>query len=185
MPTLLAGDSVIAAGTSDADLPERGDIIFFQHPQREVDYVKRLIGLPGETVQMIDGLLYIDGVPLERAPMADLSIETDRPSGDNCTQTPQGTRYLCDVERWQEVLPGGRAIEILNTGSTNADNTEAVVVPDGHVFVLGDHRDNSIDSRFPNLGMVPAENIKHSAWLVQMSFDGWVPRADRFFKRVN
>lgn len=157
--------------------PARGDVIVFKHPRTREDYIKRLVGLPGETIQMRDGVLHIDGAPVS------LSREG--------TFTDDFGRRL---EVWRETFPEGSSHRVLNMADGMAfDDTPPVVVPAGHYFFMGDNRDNSRDSREPRaaggVGSVPFEDLVGRAEIIAFSFDGWFFevwnwRAGRFFKRV-
>lgn len=144
--------------------PSRGDIVAFRHPkQADTDYVKRIIGLPGETVQLRDGRVVINGTELGYAKAADF-VELDSYGAAR------------NIPQLVETLPEGRKVLILDRDPGSlADNTPLFAVPAGHYFMLGDNRDNSSDSRFdgPNdMGMVPAENIIGRAGLIYFSYDG-------------
>lgn len=126
------------------DTPRRGDIVVFALPRDErVSYVKRMIGLPGERIQMIGGRLHIDGKEVPRTAMSPTTIDGDA------------------FKRWRETLPGGAEHEIVEASdSAFLDNTREFVVPAGHYFMMGDNRDNSVDSRvLDQVGFVPFENL--------------------------
>ncbi|TVQ54194.1 MAG: signal peptidase I [Rhodobacteraceae bacterium] len=158
--------------------PERGDVIVFKHPRTREDYIKRLVGLPGETIQMREGVLHIDGAPV--------GMEREGTFTDGF-----GRR----LEVWRETLPEGRSHRVLNMADgMTFDDTPPVVVPAGHYFFMGDNRDNSRDSREPRaaggVGSVPFEDLVGRAEMIAFSFDGWFFevwnwRAGRFFKRID
>ncbi|HEU4660008.1 MAG TPA: signal peptidase I [Pseudolabrys sp.] len=139
-------------------LPQRGDVVVFRLPKdTSVDYIKRVIGLPGDRIQVIDGLLYINGKPIKRETAPDF---VDNEEG----------HLEAPVKRWKETLPNGVSyytLDLVNNGF--ADNTQVYTVPPGHYFMMGDNRDNSTDSRFPQVGMVPLENIVGKAQLIFFS----------------
>ena len=178
--------------------PERGDVVVFRHPTRGVDYIKRLIGLPGDTVQMKEGLLYINGTLAPQEPAGTFSelIEPQGPQGSlpRCAET---VGDQCNWPRAVETLPNGRSHEVLNIddgGPGSADNTDVFTVPAGTYFFMGDNRDDSLDSRFAStgggVGFVPAEYLIGRADRVIFSSAGrrlvyfWTWRADRFFKAI-
>jgi signal peptidase I len=142
--------------------PERGDIVVFRLPRDDsIDYIKRVIGLPGDRIQMIDGLPFINGVAVKREPAADY-IDTD--------EGPNGVH----VKRWRETLPNGVSYDTLDRiENSDYDNTQTYLVPAGQFFVMGDNRDNSADSRIPpqngGVGYVPLENIIGRAQLIFFS----------------
>ncbi|MFN9032188.1 MAG: signal peptidase I [Alphaproteobacteria bacterium] len=149
--------------------PERGDIIVFKLPRDgRTDYIKRLIGVPGDRVQMRQGLLYLNGQPVERR-QTELVTETG------------GSGLMRPVARVEETLPGGRRYMTNDFGADgDLDDTPEVVVPPGHYFFIGDNRDNSADSRLPTeigVGLVPEENLVGKARLVLLS---WSPGASLF-----
>ena len=162
-------------------MPERGDVVVLKSPATLEDYIKRVIGLPGDTVQMRDGLLYLNGVVVPREPMAPAEIVVS-PNTD-CRDFPQyravradGTA-VCRYPRYRETLPNGRSYETLDLiQGSSRDNTEIYRVPEGHVFLLGDNRDNSADSRVHpavgGLGFLPIENIVGRAEFITFSLDG-------------
>jgi signal peptidase I len=139
-------------------LPERGDVVVFRLPKdTSVDYIKRIIGLPGDKIQVIDGDVNINGVPVKRERAPDF-IETEEGS------------HAAPVKRWQETLPNGVTFythDLVDNGF--ADNTQVYTVPPGNYFMMGDNRDNSTDSRFSQVGMVPFENIVGKAQIIFFS----------------
>jgi signal peptidase I len=144
--------------------PERGDVAVFRLPKDDsIDYIKRVIGLPGDHIQMIDGLLHINGVPVKRERVGDFIDDED---GANAR-----------VRRWRETLPNGvsyESLDLLDSGSL--DNTEEYVVPPDHYFMMGDNRDNSLDSRVPSaVGYVPFENLVGKAQIIFFSIGDGEP----------
>ncbi len=179
--------------------PERGDVVVFRHPVNGTDFIKRLIGLPGDTVQMRDGILYLNGevVPQTPAGVFEEVYEKQGPMGQlpRCENGPVGEGGICTSSRATETLPGGRTHNVLNIDDNGfADNTDVFTVPAGHFFFMGDNRDNSQDSRFGQavggVGFVPAEYLIGRADRIMFSSAGrsmlffWTWRADRFFKAV-
>jgi signal peptidase I len=179
--------------------PERGDVVVFRHPTAGVDYVKRLIGLPGDTVQVKGGVLYLNGTAVEVTPDEPF-IEVNEPQGagrslPRCLNNPaQGGE--CIKERFTETLPNGVSHSILNSVNNNgiADDTPLFTVPAGHYFFMGDNRDNSLDSRFSTamggVDFVPEKYLIGRADRVMFSSAGkslfffWTWRMDRFFKAI-
>ena len=183
-PTLLIGDELLATkfpyGYSSASLPlsvawprterilgalpQRGDVVVFRWPgDRAQVWVKRVIGLPGDRVQMRDGRLWINGEPVGRK--QDGSAQMEERDGPSVA----ATRYI-------ETLPGGRTHPILKLSGYNMlDNTPEVTVPAGHLFVMGDNRDNSADSRIPpaqgGVGLLPADDLIGRVETVVASWD--------------
>jgi signal peptidase I len=139
--------------------PERGEVVVFRLPVNpRVDYIKRVMGLPGDSIQVKEGIVYINGTPLERKREADYDdSETGR-----------------SVRRFAETLPEGKVIHILKERLNGpADNTQVYVVPQGYYFMMGDNRDNSRDSRFlEDVGYIPEENIVGRAEMIFFSKDG-------------
>ncbi|HCK17163.1 MAG TPA: signal peptidase I [Thalassospira sp.] len=164
--------------------PERGDVVVFKLPSdTSQDYIKRVIGLPGDTIQVKEGRLYINNKIIERERIEDY-ILTD--GGGRSAAVPQ---YI-------ETLPNGRVHRILEMFGDQgpSDNTEAFTVPGGHFFMMGDNRDNSADSRaFPSrFRFVPVENLVGRAEFLFYSKDSSQPvydlgsiRFDRLFQGVN
>jgi signal peptidase I len=140
--------------------PSRGDIVVFKLPRdNETDYIKRLIGLPGDRIQMIGGVLHINGQPVKLEQIED-RIEV-REDG---SEVP--------IKRLRETLPNGVQHVILDReDESRFDDTEEFVVPAGHYFMMGDNRDNSNDSR-GDVGFVPAANLVGRAQIIFFSHDG-------------
>ncbi len=147
--------------------PERGDVLVFKFPPNpSIDYVKRIVGFPGERIQMIDGVLYINGNPI-----------VSETVGTEANATMTGMSKPVTIRR--ETLPNGISYltwDITPDGIT--DNTKEFVVPEGHFFALGDNRDNSNDSRL-DLGFVPFENLVGRAEKIYWNSKGTEYRARR------
>jgi signal peptidase I len=150
----------IFAGRLMGSEPERGDVVVYRQPKDpSVEFVKRVVGLPGDTVQVRQGVLYLNGQPLPRTQLGEYVDDI----------------FVTRRTRWRESLPDGRSYEVLDTGKSPLDNTEVFTVPPGRYFVLGDNRENSVDSRIPESqggGMVPDENLTGRAELIFYSRDG-------------
>lgn len=181
-----------------AGTPERGDVVVFRHPVTGRDYIKRLIGLPGDKVQMKEGLLHINGKPVEmeadgifKEIMAPQGSFGNRP---RCSNGAVGTGAICEKERFVETLPNGVVHTTLNIGKRPSDSTPVFTVPTGEYFFMGDNRDNSTDSRMRQkaggVGFVKFEDLVGRADRVMFSSGGrsmfffWTWRSDRFFKRI-
>lgn len=178
--------------------PEVGDVVVFKHPVTGQDYIKRLIGLPGDRIQMKNGMLFINGAEARQEPVAPF-IETFEKQGlaqnfPRCFNQTPAMGGECIKERTMETLPNGVVHEVLNIRDERADNTKEFIVPEGHFFFLGDNRDNSLDSRFSHrahgVGFVPGENIIGRADRIMFSSAGksllmfWTWRSDRYFKGI-
>src|SRR5512147_1268370 len=139
--------------------PTRGDVVVFKLPRdNETDYIKRVIGLPGDEIQMIHGVLHINGEPIKKEKIEDVTLED--PSGHTRT-----------VARYRETLPNGVTYPVLDLIQEGiGDNTEVYKVPENHFFMMGDNRDNSTDSRFlSEVGYVPFENLVGRAEIIFFS----------------
>ena len=202
LPTLLTGDRLIVSkfpygfsylspslrilpkleGRLFGRYPERGDIAVIKSPRDHDDYIKRVIGLPGDTVQMRDGQLWLNGVAVPKV----AALPQDIVVSDNTDcSAPQVLQYritradgvtVCRYPRFRETLPGGRSFDTIDLCETPQDNTAPEIVPEGHIFLMGDNRDNSEDSRFPviagGLAMLPIENLVGRAEFLTFSLDG-------------
>ncbi|SHN85571.1 signal peptidase I Serine peptidase. MEROPS family S26A [Bradyrhizobium erythrophlei] len=141
--------------------PARGDIVVFRLPREDsTDYIKRVIGLPGDRIQMKEGLLYINDTPVKRERLSDFVGED-----------PCGSGATARVKRWKETLPNSVTYETLDCIDNNSlDDTPVYTVPAGHFFMMGDNRDNSTDSRVLSaVGYVPFENIVGRAQMIFFS----------------
>jgi signal peptidase I len=201
MPTLLKGDRLVVSkypfgwswvspsfhilperpGRLLGEMPERGDIVIVTPPGGNSDYIKRVIGLPGDRIQMIAGQLYINGARVRRERRPDAMIPMDDNvtcafgPGASIVRAPDGLRY-CRMPIFRETLPGGRSYDTADTGP-GADDFAPQVVPANHLWLMGDNRDHSADSRVPLIaeglgGPVPWENIGGRAEFITFSLDG-------------
>ncbi|GHA56735.1 signal peptidase I [Amylibacter ulvae] len=179
--------------------PEVGDIVVFKHPVTNVDFIKRLVGKPGDTVQMVDGILHLNGKAVPQEKIGTFS-ETNNQQGPmrntpRCANSPVAVGGECEKELLKETLPNGVEHFVLNIGQSYTDQTPIYTVPEGKYFFMGDNRDNSGDSRIPanvgGVGFVPFENLVGRADRVIFSSAGsrilafWTWRKDRFFKALD
>ncbi len=174
-----------------ARTPERGDVVVFKAPPvADNDYIKRVIGVPGDSVQVRNGLVWLNGKPLKREAIEDFvipvtpnMIEASRTMGTLPCYSMEfeevGTdgQRQCRYKQYRETLPSGKSYAILDITTIAEDNTPLVVVPEGHLFLMGDNRDRSADSRFPaveggGIGLVPEENLVGHALVGMFSTDG-------------
>ena len=206
MPGLLTGDRLVVtkypygwswvspsfhvlppiAGRVLGKLPERGDIVIVTPPGSRTDYIKRVIGLPGDTISMINGNLVLNGVAVKREdrPPAIIPIDANSPCGSVADSALYNYRarqadgsMVCKVPVVRETLPSGRTFDTVDLGPTAEDNFGPITVPEGHVWLMGDNRDDSADSRVDIFrgglgGPVPVENIGGRAEFITFSLDG-------------
>jgi signal peptidase I len=164
--------------------PKRGDVVVFRYPGQDEDYVKRLIGLPGDTVQMRGGQVVLNGKPVPKVRIADwlMPVTANSPcrfAGRIRAPAAESGESFCRYPRYRETLPGGRSYEVLDqVDGGGADDTEVYTVPAGHYFMMGDNRDDSADSRFSveqkGVGLLPSDYVIGRALIVFFSTDGSV-----------
>jgi len=174
-------------GRVPGGLPDRGDVIVFRYPgPRDEDYIKRVIGLPGDTIEVRGGIVILNGRPLERRRIADYAMPVSanspcRGAPDAVRQvTGEQGRQLCLYPRYRETLPDGRGYDIIDQiPDSEADTFGPITIPERRLFVMGDNRDDSMDSRFeagdgPNagVGLLPVENVLGEALIGFWSTDG-------------
>lgn len=162
-----------------AGQPERGDVVIFKHPVDGVDYIKRVIGVPGDMIGMQGGQLVLNGQPVPKERIEDFVIPVSPNTSCNMmaetTETANG--QACRYVRFRETLPGGKTYNVLDFGPTPQDDFGPVAVPEGKVFVMGDNRDNSQDSRFAavaggGVGIVDQDLLIGRAEMIMWSTDG-------------
>ena len=164
--------------------PERGDVVVFRHPTDDADLIKRVIGLPGDTIQVLDGMLILNGRPITRQALQPFAMPISPNS--QCKVVPPASPFVatlgnaqsyCVYPAYRETLPGGPSYTVLDqVENPRADEFPTVKVPPGHVFMMGDNRDDSLDSRFSSaeggIGFVPIENLVGRALVTFWSTDG-------------
>ncbi|MBA3729643.1 MAG: signal peptidase I [Sphingomonas sp.] len=203
LPTLYVGDYLLVAkwpygysrysfpftfppikGRIVAKLPRRGDVAVFRPVGADVDFVKRVIGLPGDTVEVKGGMLVLNGRPLPRQTLKPFAMPVS--ANSPCKVVPPASPFVatlgegrtyCLYPAYRETLPGGPSYTVLDqVDNPRADDFPAVRVPRGHLFLMGDNRDDSLDSRFSpaegGIGLVPIENLVGRALVTFWSTDG-------------
>ena len=209
LPTLYIGDYVMVAkwpygysrysfpfgfpsfeGRILERMPQRGDVVVFRHPIEKTDLIKRVIGLPGDTIEVQGGMLILNGKAITRQelPRFRMPISPNSP----CKVVPPATAMIeqsdtgnyCVFPAYRETLPGGPSYTVLDqVDRGEADDRPLVTVPQGHVFLMGDNRDDSLDSRFApvegGVGFVPVERLIGRGLFTFWSTDGsatyWKP----------
>lgn len=198
MPGLMVGDRLVVTkfpygysyvsptfhllppipGRIAGSLPERGDVVIVTPPGTRTDYIKRVIGLPGDRLQVRGGIVYLNGRAVPRRALGDRLVLADANNACPTVRVPAADgRDYCRFPVFRETLPGGRSYDTIDMGYSEGDDYGPYTVPAGHVFVMGDNRDNSADSRFSveQLGLggaVPWENIGGRAEFITFSLDG-------------
>jgi signal peptidase I len=165
-------------------LPDRGDVVVFHYPGGgNQDYVKRVIGLPGDRIEVRQGVVVLNGRPLPRERVADVAIAVSPNSpchgvSPGAVRSLQaGSEAVCAIPRFRETLPDGTSYDVLDQVMNGpGDNFGAIVVPEGQLFVMGDNRDDSLDSRFPTsvggVGLLPVDNLLGRVLVAFWSTDG-------------
>ena len=170
-------------------LPKRGDVVVFHHPVDDADLIKRVIGLPGDSIEVREGQLVLNGNVLPKQPIRDAQVRVS-PNSPCRKVTSEGATFTtprdgaCAYPAFIETLPGGPSYTVLDqTDEFPGDNFAPTIVPDGSIFVMGDNRDDSMDSRFQpaegGVGLLPIENLIGRATITFWSTDGsasyWKP----------
>ncbi|MGT2514503.1 signal peptidase I [Sphingomonas panni] len=163
-------------------LPERGDVVIVKPPGSNTDLIKRVIGLPGDRLEVAGGVVYINDVAIPRKAMGDAMIPVDANTKCDPDQYPGALvrtdkGAFCRLPVYRETLSNGRQYDTIDFRYSQGDNFPAIVIPANHVFLMGDNRDNSADSRFSEAerglgGPVPWENIGGRAEFITFSLDG-------------
>lgn len=165
-------------------LPERGDIVIAKPPTQYTDYIKRVIGLPGDRIELRNGVVILNGMPVKRDFLApamipiDANIPCDSDDVYRLRVTGPDGREYCQMPRVRETLPNGVSYDTIDLGpGGRTDDYPALTIPAGHVFLMGDNRDQSADSRVASIegglgGPVPVENLGGRAEFITFSLDG-------------
>jgi signal peptidase I len=203
LPTLFIGDYVMVAkwpygfsrysfpwgspsfaGRMFEDLPERGDVVVFRAPGTDEDFIKRVVGLPGDRIAVQNGMLIINGRAIPRQPEGTFAMPIS--ANSPCRVVGGATQMVargndgapaCLYPMYRETLPNGRSYRVIDqVENPRADEIVQMTVPAGHVFLMGDNRDDSLDSRFSTreggIGFVPVENLIGRAAFIFWSTDG-------------
>ena len=209
LPTLYIGDYLVVAkwpygysrysfpfgfpsfpGRVFGHAPKRGDVVVFRHPTEDEDLIKRVIGLPGDTVAVAHGRVILNGAAVPDQPIAPVKIavtanspcKTVAPAARSLIA--QGNASFCAYRAYRETLPAGPSFIVLDqVDHSLADDFPEVRVPPGHVFLMGDNRDDSLDSRYGSaeggIGMVPVDHLIGKAvvtfWSTNGSASYWKP----------
>lgn len=172
------------AGRLFGKLPERGDIVVLEHPVTRIDYIKRVIGLPGDTIELKGGALFINGKPVKREvqPMLGVPVDGNMPGADSSLgrflDRDASGKEVLELPIVRETLPGGATFDTIDMGpGYMTDDYGPEKVPAGHLFLMGDNRDGSADSRVSvdrkGLGgPVPFDAIAGRAEIISFSTDG-------------
>ncbi|MCW3837203.1 signal peptidase I [Sphingomonas canadensis] len=177
-------------------LPQRGDVVIVTPPGQDTDYIKRVIALPGDRIAVRGGVVWLNGRPLEREWLPDQLVPVDANTRCSTNSEEGGSQFYagrrvraqdgalyCRLTVYRETLPGGPSYVVADLGHSAGDDFPEMRVPRGRVFLMGDNRDNSADSRYPVAvkglgGPVPWENIGGRAEFITFSLDGtatWNP----------
>jgi signal peptidase I len=163
LPLDMSLPESVFKGRALAGEPERGDIVVFVHPKRSDRMIKRLIGLPGDRIAVDNGQVILNGKQLER-------------KLESTYRFREFEGHIVEVHRYIETLPSGRSHPILEyTHRARHPSMQEITIPPGHYFMMGDNRGNSSDSRFSDMGLVPAENLVGRADAILYSFYSCTP----------